>query len=77
VIAFTIERAAQEVTGSRKGRVHGQFVMMLKEAIRNEDIPARSAEGEPLLLPADLRAWVERMPEYHADHAAREARRVE
>lgn len=75
LIAYTIERAAQEITGTRKGTVHSQFVMMLKEAIRAEEIPARSAEGEPILLPEDLREWVARMPEFHADLAARQARR--
>jgi hypothetical protein len=77
VIAFTIARAAQEICGQAEGTVWFHFKQMLTDAVREGAIPTRSAEGEPLLLTADLRAWAESLPEYHADRAAREARRVE
>lgn len=77
LIAYTIDTAARELSGAKKGQRHFHFVQSLTEAIREGSIPTRSDRGEPLLLTADLRAWAERLPEYHADCAAREARRVE
>jgi hypothetical protein len=53
VIAYTSKEAAAAASVK---------VDMIKDAIRVRALPARDAEGDPIVLHADLVAWVETLP---------------
>lgn len=53
MIAYTPKDAA---------KVAAVPVDMVKDAIRRRVLPARDAEGEPIVLHSDLSAWVDKLP---------------
>lgn len=53
MIAYTPQDAA---------KVAAVPVAMVKDAIRRRVLPARDAEGEPIVLHSDLSAWVDTLP---------------
>jgi hypothetical protein len=64
-IAYTIDAAARELSGAKKGTVHTHWVGALTDAIRNRTLPGRMLEGERLvILRADLEKWVYSLPDW-------------
>lgn len=37
---------------------------LVKDCIRNRSLPARDAEGEPIVFHTDLAAWLEGLPSW-------------
>jgi hypothetical protein len=54
-LAYTPQEAALEVSVP---------VDLIKDSIRTRTLPARDAEGNPVVLHADLAVWVEGLPNW-------------
>jgi hypothetical protein len=54
-IAYTPQEASVEVAVA---------LDLIKDCIRSRTLPARDAEGQPVILHADLAAWVASLPNW-------------
>lgn len=54
-VAYTPQEAAQEAAVN---------IDLVKDCIRLRTLPARDAEGQPVVLHGDLEAWVTTLPNW-------------